>query len=387
MNSTLLILGLAVASVTLNMRIEPSFPQVASDLGISLHSIAILATAFGLAYALVQPIMGVVADRYGKQRVMVWGLTIVGLFTLACAFATSFEFLFISRMIVGAAAGGIAPASLSLAADLSTPGERQIAISRVVLGSTTGSILGAIFAGVLSDLIGWRGMFCVAAAVIGVATVILSKRLQRLDVGTQSDPGSLSTVFSSYMKILRHKTAIACFLGVLIESATIFGLFPYVPAFLQEQGETRLSIGGLIIAAFSLGVFFYIWTIGALLSILNVRQLMVLGAFISASQIILLAFGLPWPIQMASFAVMGFGCFLLHGAFQAFATEVSTVHRGKVLAFHSLSYFAGQGIGTIVYGYALLDLGKFAALGAGAAVVIVGCCICAVSLVNRPEVT
>jgi len=83
----------------------------------------------------------------------------------------------------------------------------------------------------------------------------------------------------------------------------------------------------------------------------------------------------------------GFGFFLLHGVFQAYVTEVSTVHRGKVLALHSFAYFCGQGVGIVIYGFVILHFGKIIALSGSALVLLVLSCVCAAILTNRPPIS
>ena len=219
MNPALLILGIAVFAVGMMSRIDPTFPQISTELGTSLQTTATLASAFGFAYAFIQPAMGIMADRYGQTKVILGCLTVLGLATLACAFATSFESLMICRVVAGAAAGGIPPASLSLASDLSKPSERQIAISRIIAGATTGYVIGAVFSGALSDLLGWRSMFGASAVLIAIGIVAFVRGLKHFGAASHRDRGSLMNLFTSYKKILLHKTALTCFIGVFVEGA------------------------------------------------------------------------------------------------------------------------------------------------------------------------
>ena len=387
MNPALLIIAIAAASVTMNWRIEPAFPQISSDLSTSLQATAALASGFGVAYALIQPVMGVISDRYGKHQVILGGLIMIILATLACAMAPSFHVLLICRIIAGAGAGGIAPASLSLAAELSKPNERQVAISRIIVGTTTGSVTGAIFSGGLSDLFGWRAMFVVSAALVAVSASAFTRGLKHFRASKPSDSGSLASLFDSYKRVITHRTALACFISVFIEGAAVYGLFPYVPAFFLEQGETRLFIAGIVIAAFSIGVFVYTGIIQFLLSKFRVQQLMILGGCILASQEFIIALGPIWQIQFINFAIMGLGFYLMHGALQAFITDVSVVHRGKATALHSFFFFFGQAAGIIAYGFAVLHFGKLAALSIGCATLIALGFFCAATLTNRPHVT
>ena len=74
--------------------------------------------------------------------------------------------------LAGIAAGGIFPVSLAIVGDLVPVAERQIALGRYLAVVISGNFLGGSLAGVVADLIGWRGVFvvigcCGAAAFVG----------------------------------------------------------------------------------------------------------------------------------------------------------------------------------------------------------------------------
>src|ERR1700759_2234440 len=65
----------AVFATTLFMRaIDPVIPQIAADFAVEPHTVALLATAFSLPYAIMQPVLGGIADAWGKTRLMTWSL-------------------------------------------------------------------------------------------------------------------------------------------------------------------------------------------------------------------------------------------------------------------------------------------------------------------------
>ena len=88
MNSVLVTVALAVFATTLFVRsVDPIVLQVAAGVGVTPTTAALLSTAFALPYALVQPVLGALADSVGKARVMVVCLAIGTLATLSGALA------------------------------------------------------------------------------------------------------------------------------------------------------------------------------------------------------------------------------------------------------------------------------------------------------------
>src|SRR5258708_36835103 len=80
--STARVLGLSMAAVfatTLFVRaVDPVIPRIADDFAMDPHTVALLATAFSLPYAIMQPVLGGLAHAWGKTRLMAWALAGAG---------------------------------------------------------------------------------------------------------------------------------------------------------------------------------------------------------------------------------------------------------------------------------------------------------------------
>jgi predicted MFS family arabinose efflux permease len=150
----------------------------------------------------------------------------------------------------------------------------------------------------------------------------------------------------------------------------VLGLFPFIASFLFELGETRLSIAGIVIAGFAVGGLFYTMTVSRFLPTLGVKGMMIAGATLVASQLVVTAFGFGWKAQAASLLFMGWGFYMIHGCLQVFASELSVEARATALSLHSFFFFMGQTIGPIAYGFGLQHAGKIPTLLAAAAVML-----------------
>ncbi len=96
---------------------DPVIPQIAGDLAVDPATVALLATAFTLPYALVQPVFGALADMFSKARMMLICLFAGTVATFVCGFATNFEVLVVARMVAGLATGGVMPIAFALVGD------------------------------------------------------------------------------------------------------------------------------------------------------------------------------------------------------------------------------------------------------------------------------
>jgi len=372
MNRLLNIVGVVTFATSLFTRaVDPVIPQIASSLAVDTATAALLSTAFALPYAVLQPLLGPLADVIGKARMMTVSLVLLTAASVASAFATSFPVLLTLRMLSGVVSGGIYPAAMALAADLAPISQRQVALSRILFAGMSGNLLGASAAGVTADLIGWRGVFLVTGAVgaLALVTAIIGFRALKVEarrVSFKSVPASYRTIFS-------NPRAKVCFGAVFLEGIFIFGVFPYVATLLLATGEQRASIAGLVIAGFSVGGVVYAMMVGSLLEMFGQRLIMISGGILAALALSAVALHGAWPLALLAFLVLGLGFYQLHGSIQVFMTELAPEARGASVALHSTFFFLGQAIGPVLYGVGFAWAGQSATLLAAAiAVAMIG---------------
>jgi MFS transporter, DHA1 family, inner membrane transport protein len=357
MNRVLYIVGLITFATSLFTRaVDPVIPQIAASLWVETATAALLSTAFALPYAILQPLLGPVADVWGKARVMTACLLILTLAAFASAAATGFAMLLALRMLSGIVAGGIFPASMALAADLAPLGQRQVALSRILFAGMGGNLLGASLSGIVGDLIGWRGVFVVAGAIGAVVFVIAIIGFRGTAV-SQAPRVELKSVPANYRAILSNPRAKVCFGSVFLEGVFLFGVFPYVAILLIASGEVRASIAGIVIAGFWIGGALYTILVGNLLEMFGQRAVMLAGGCIAGLALVIIAFVTWWPLALMCFAGLGLGFYLLHGSIQVFMTELAPQARGSAAALHSSSFFLGQALGPVVYGFGFTLVG------------------------------
>jgi predicted MFS family arabinose efflux permease len=302
--------------------------------------------------------MGAAADLFGKARLMIVCLVLLGLANILGAISTSFPLLFATRILAGIGSGGVFPVSLGLTSDLVGPDKRQVAIGRTLAGAMTGNLLGASASGLIGDFLGWRGVLAVLGTLVVLASIAVAAGFHGAAL-TRAPKTNLSGLKQGYRTIFSNPNARICYSAVFIEGCCVLGLFPFIASFLFELGETSLSIAGIVIAGFAVGGLLYTMTVSRFLPLIAV------------------AFGPGWKLQSLSLMMMGWGFYMIHGCLQVFASELSVEARATALSLHSFFFFMGQTIGPIAYGFGILHAGKGPTLLAAAAVIIALGFVCA----------
>jgi predicted MFS family arabinose efflux permease len=377
------IIAMATFAASLSVRaLDPVLPHVADEFGISITTAASFAAVFALTFAVVQPVLGAAADLFGKGRLMITCLVLLGLANVLGAMTTSFPLLFATRILAGIGSGGVFPVALSITSDLVGPEKRQVAIGRTLAGSMTGNLLGASFSGVIGDFLGWRGVLTVLGILMVVASFAVTAGFRGVSL-TVAPKTSLATLRHGYRTIFANPNAL-CYLAVFIEGCCVLGLFPYLASFLFELGETRLSVAGIVIAGFAVGGLFYTMTVSRFLPRLGVNGMMITGASMAGLQLVAIAFGPQWQIQVFCLMLMGWGFYMIHGCLQIFASELTVEARATAMSLHSCFFYIGQTVGPIAYGFGLYYAGKTTTLLTSAVVMTALGFACVRLLHQRP---
>ena len=168
-----------------------ALPAIGTDVGFSLVHLQWIATAFALCAAGFTLLFGRVADLFGRRRLFVAGMALLGAASLLGGLASSPEMLLTARVAQGLATAAVTPAALSLLTTSFPEGplrQRALGLNGALMaaGFTTGAILG----GVLTDLLSWRWAFLinvpVAVLALVAAPIVLAEsrlpRRPRLDI-------------------------------------------------------------------------------------------------------------------------------------------------------------------------------------------------------------
>lgn len=371
MNRALVVVSFIAFSTSLFMRaMDPVVPQISGEFGIPAADVALLATAFALPFAVVQPLLGPVGDFFGKTKLMLAGMLLLVLATLVGAFAQNFTWLLVTRLIAGVAAGAIFPSGLAFVSDSVEVERRQIVLGRYVAAALAGNLTGAWAGGIVGDITSWRGVLFAATAfgALAFALGVWGFREVKHDRGPRFD---LAFAVNSYRTIFANPRAKWTYLGVLLEGIAIFGLFPFVAILLHESGEHRATIAGFVIAGFAVGGAVFGLFVPQMLRIFGTRGLMIWGSLIAASMLCVSTLRLSWPLEFTAFFVMGIGFYMMHNCFQLAASEIAPNARGSAIALHSSFFFTGHAVGPVFYYWGLAHAGIVATLLAAAVLIAV----------------
>lgn len=165
----MLTMMLAAMDITI---VSTVVPQIVEDLG-GFSKFTWVFSIYLLAQTITIPIYGKLSDLYGRKKILVFGVLVFLLGSLACAAAWDMNTLILFRGIQGLGAGSIMATVNTIAGDLFSVEER--ARIQGYLSSIWGisAILGPTLGGVLTEWMNWRWIFLINIPLGGLALFFL----------------------------------------------------------------------------------------------------------------------------------------------------------------------------------------------------------------------
>jgi predicted MFS family arabinose efflux permease len=352
---------------------DPIVLPVAAQFAVAPASAAMLNTAYALPYALAQPFLGPIGDRFGKPRCI--QVCVAGLATtlLLGALAPTFAFLLATRVAAGVFAGGLIPLVLADIGDRFDMRDRQVMIGWMLFAIVSGQMSGSVVSGFANDAFGWHGALAIGATVGAIATAVAWGAMPSgAHAATSRDEGSFLDL---YARVFVNPKAPWLIGAVAVEGAFFYGLFPHMGELLRAtavQGEGSLArTTGLVLGAFGVGGLLYAVSVRVFMRAFGVRRMCLIGASTGALAYAALAFVTSWWAAALAMFVAGVSFYMLHNSMQTEATELAPSARGSAVALFACGFFLGQGLGPVIFAALLHGLGPRAALVAVAVVIVI----------------
>lgn len=253
--------GLVVISIAVSLIIVDStivnvaIPSIVADLDIGSNLVQWVQESYTLVFAALLLVFGSLADRFGRRRLLIMGVTVFALASVLAALAPTGDLLVLARIVQGVGGAMVLPTTLSLVNATFTGRERGIAFA--VWGSTIGGMVavGPLLGGWLTTDFSWRWAFGINVP-LGIAIVVGASLTVR---------ESRDTVHAGRIDV------VGAVLSVVTSASLVFGLIEG-RTYGWWSNATRLTVGDWtwpgplspIPYAFALcvvaGVAFVLWT-------------------------------------------------------------------------------------------------------------------------------
>ncbi|HLX49415.1 MAG TPA: MFS transporter [Streptosporangiaceae bacterium] len=185
--------------------VNVALPSIQRELHVTPASLQWLITGYALTFGSLLLTGGRIGDLTGHRRLLLAGLVLFGLTSLAAGLATSFVVLVVARFAQGASAALVAPSALAVLTGMYREGPpRTRALGIFQAATAGGATAGIVLGGLLVSYIGWRAIFLVNPPIIVVLAVAVPRLLPR-DAGqgrTRLDVAGAALVTLSVISLI-----------------------------------------------------------------------------------------------------------------------------------------------------------------------------------------
>ncbi|WP_434095097.1 MFS transporter [Streptomyces lydicus] len=401
-----LMLGMALAALDATI-VATAVPQIVGDLG-GFAVFSWLFSGYLLAVTVTLPVYGKLSDTFGRKAVLLTGIVLFLVGSLACAGAWNMASLIAFRVLQGLGGGALQGTVQTIAADLYPMKERPKIQAKLSSVWATSAVAGPALGGLLAAYADWRWIFLINVPVGAVALWLIARHFTETGRGDRPArrprvdwPGALaifvcggllltalvqggvawpwlsapslllfagSAVCAAVVVLIERRAAEPIIPGWVWRRRTIsavnlalgaLGLLMVAPTvFLPTYAQAVLGLGPTA-AGFVLSVMTLSWPVSAALSShvynrLGIRNCAVLG--IGTAGLVLLAFPLlPYPGAAWQPALLMLALGAALGLFQlpliiGVQSSVGYAERGTATASILFCRQVGQSVGAALFG-------------------------------------
>ncbi|WP_425913482.1 multidrug effflux MFS transporter [Pseudomonas sp. GWSMS-1] len=202
----------------------PSFPALAQAFATDVEHVQLSLAAYFVGLAVGQLVYGPLADRFGRRKPLLFGVTLFSLASLACALAPSLEWLIAARFVqaLGGCAGMVV--SRAVVRDLCDPINSAKVFSQLMLVMGVAPILAPLAGGLLLSAFGWPSIFICLTLFSLICLLALAKWLPET-LAKDVPPAPLRGAIGEYKRLFANLP----FLGYALTGGfAVAGMFAYI---------------------------------------------------------------------------------------------------------------------------------------------------------------
>ncbi len=222
-------------------------PLFSHDLGVGIPEGGRAISAYALGVVVGAPLLAVLGARTSRRTMLIALMAWFAVGNVLSAAAPSFGWLLLFRFASGLPHGAYFGLAALAAADLVDERRRAVAVGRVMLGLTVATIVGVPVANLLAQLLGWRAVFGVGAALAIVSAASVRGALPR-------DLVRADAAFLTELDALAHGQ-VWLTLGIgAIGFGGMFAIYTYLVPTLAEVTRVPRAAVPIVLAMFGVGL-------------------------------------------------------------------------------------------------------------------------------------
>ncbi|RQG89730.1 MFS transporter [Natrarchaeobius chitinivorans] len=324
--------------------ISPVLPELRHAFGVADTQVGLVITAFTFPGIFLTPVIGLVADRIGRKRVLVPLLMIFGVSGVAIAFTTDFTVVLVLRVCQGIGATALVMLAVTLIGDIYEGAQLDAVVG--INGSMIG--IGAAFfplVGGLLAVVAWYVpfLFYGVGVLVGVVALVV------IQEPTREDAMDVRTYLDRLLAIARLPRILAIFVALFVTVFVFYGgVITALPLLLSDEFGLGPGTIGPILAAIAVTEATIASQYGRLAQIRTGPELVTLGFVAYGSGFLLLWVTSSIAVIVVALLAFGVGFGVIFPSIDStLITDSSEDLRAGVMGMRTSMLRIGQTLGPV----------------------------------------
>lgn len=358
-----IIFGVTLMAVLGVSSITPAFPKIVQELNISALAIGLLITVFTFPGVLLTPVLGVLADRSGRKRILVPSLMLFGIAGGACAFARNFNLLLIFRFFQGIGAASLGSLNVTIIGDLYSGNERTTAMGYNASILSAGTASYPAIGGALA-MLGWYYPFILPFTAIPLGLLVLFSLKNPEPENDQIFKEYLSNAWQS----IKNRQVVVLFIASVITFIILYGSYlTYFPILIGHSFSASPFIIGLIMSSMSLTTAFTSLQLGKLAKAYSKKTLLKAAFVLYALALVIIPFIPKLWLLLIPTVIFGIAHGMNIPSIQTLLAGLAPIeYRAAFMSINGMVLRFGQTLGPVFMGTIFAIWGIDGAFHAGA---------------------
>ena len=337
---------------------QPLLPMLTGIFHATKIAVSMTVTLAGLGVAVAAPIAGILADKIGRKRVIVWSAFLLAITSFAAATSPGLGMLLFWRFCQGLCTPGVFSVTVAYINDEWAAGGAGAVISSYVSGTVLGGFSCRFISGLVASHFGWRWSFI----VLGVLTLAGAGAIARL-LEPERHPhreaeweGSWLAAVESHFK---NRRLMATYLVGFCVLFSLVATFTYITFYLAAPPFNLESA--------ALGSIFFVYLVGAAVNPLagravdryGPRTVLAWSIGVGVGGVALTLMHSLWTIGLG-LTICSSGVFAAQTAASSFVGAAAEHNRSLAVGLYAAFYYLGGALGAAIPGY-FWDLGGWPA--------------------------
>lgn len=342
--------------------ITPAFPDIIRHFSISPQQVGLLITFFTIPGIFLTPVLGVLADRFGRKRILIPSLFLFAVGGVGCALIDNFHLLLIFRLIQGMGAASLGSLNSTLIGDIYSGPDRVKAMGLNASVLSIGTASYPAIGGILAH-IHWNLPFFLPSLAIPVGIAVLCC--------LKNPEPQRKTLLKDYLynafRFIRKKEAIVLFTGSLATFIILYGSYlTFFPLLLKGKFQLDARLIGFTMSVSSLTTALAASRLDVLRKRMSSKQIIILAYSLYGISMVILVFSPSYWVTVAGIVFFGMGHGTNFPIIQVLLTHMAPLeYRAAFMSMNGMVLRIGQSLGPLITGLAFSLAGLYGAFMTG----------------------